>query len=104
MHAHQHALRAGSAVPENGDVLHRATGQDVWDNESSNDPDSDGATAAAQALEHVAGEAEAHAYLRRVDAGCSRPGELLLLLSELEGHERRGAARVIEKALEARHG
>lgn len=102
MHSQQHACGAGPATPENGDVLHRATGQDVWDQKSSNEADSEGATAAAQACGYVAGEAEAHAYLRNVAAGCSRPGELLLLLSELEGHQRRGAARVIEKALEAR--
>lgn len=50
MQALQHAHGAGSAVPENGDVLHRATGQDVWDQESSNSTDSEGAAGAAQGL------------------------------------------------------
>ncbi|MDP9126095.1 MAG: hypothetical protein M3N82_16130, partial [Pseudomonadota bacterium] len=52
MQSQRHALGAGSAVPENGDVLHRATGgQDVWDQESSNSTYSEGAAGTAQALD-----------------------------------------------------
>ena len=45
-----HALGAGSAVPENGDVLTGRTVQDVWDQESSNAVDSQGGRAAVQVV------------------------------------------------------
>ncbi len=49
MHSQHRALGAGPAVPENGDVLHRATGQDVLDQESSNTAYSEGCSGASQA-------------------------------------------------------
>ncbi len=52
----------------------------------------------------AAGEAEAVSYLMRSFGGRARPGELLQLLTELDGPRRRGAARLIERALERRHG
>ena len=82
MHSQQYARAAGFAAPKNGE----------------------GQRAHVQAPQPAAGEAEARVYLEHVVAGRSRPGELLLLLSELEGHQRRGAACVIERALGVRHG
>ena len=48
MHSHLDALGAGSAVPENGDVLTAGTVQDALDQENSNGVDSEGGRAAAQ--------------------------------------------------------
>ena len=51
MQSQRHALGAGAAAPENGDVLTAGTVQDVWDQESSNGTDSEGAAGAAQGLD-----------------------------------------------------
>ena len=56
MQPHVDAAKAGSAVPENGDVLAAGTVQDVWDQECSNGTDSEGLRATAQASDakHIA--------------------------------------------------
>lgn len=58
---------------------------------------------ADQAAIVIEGEAYALAYLDRLHAGMTQPGELAALLSFLAGEMLHGACRAIEKALEGRH-
>ena len=56
--------------------------------------------AAEQAALLIEGEAYAAAYLQRLKAGTTQPGELAIILSFLSGAMLQGACRAIEKALE----
>lgn len=56
--------------------------------------------ASSTALEVIDGEAQARAYLCRLQGEMAQPGELAALLAYLSGEVLHGACRVIEKALE----
>ncbi len=106
MHTLQHALEAGSAVPENGDALITgSTVQGVWDQSKVDSLHSEPASTAPQ--EPPANEADQYAieYLARVRAGVAEPGELGALISYLVDESLHHACRRIERAmLGARHG
>lgn len=56
--------------------------------------------ASSTALDVIDGEAQARAYLDRLNAEMAHPGELAALLAYLSGEVLHGACRAIEKALE----
>ncbi len=58
----------------------------------------------AHALAVIEGESCARAYLRRLEAGRSSPGDLAAMLGHLDGELFAGACRELEKQLERRNG
>ncbi len=86
------ADRTNDDGPTVAAVAHQESKQD-----ESFDFDCDGI--AWQAALTIEGEDYARAYLDRLRAGISEPGELAVVLSFLAGEMLQGACRVIEKAL-----
>jgi len=52
----------------------------------------------------IAGEREAAHFLNRMQAGMAQPDELAVIVAYLHGELLHGFCRLVQKALEARHG
>lgn len=103
---HRKAHRAGLAAPERPisdepPAVAAAQGFTDLGQGASFDFQSDGI--AEQAAQVIEGEVYARAYLDRLNADMSQPGDLATLLSFLTGEMLRGACRVIEKVLRGQH-
>ena len=61
----------------------------------------DHATHAAQVIE---GEQQAAALLSRISTGMAQPDELAMVVAAVQGEQLHGFCRLVQKALESRHG
>lgn len=80
-----------------------ASGQGFQVGNRNENPDSQAAPLAGQALRVIEGEAKARDYIARLQGQQADPDELAVIVSMLYGAGLRGFCRVIEKALGVGH-